>query len=961
VGSAVIGKSLNSVQLVQLVKGFEEGKHPRTENGKFTGGVDTNGKREPYNSSTTKAKELKAEDWGTPEEIVEMATMPRTAKNRKEAKEAIENIISDNGKTNRASVKITSRSGLSAYLRRSSIGKLTSSVQKKSMPEAAIYRAAANIDKLYSNAIEPWGFELNPEKNNDDLKDRRILYAPMEYQGYIIPVKITVKEYKSEDLDNKLYSVEAIDVHLIKVEKGTFGPPIADVFDINQTPSFPQERPFIESTGSFKLLSTKNLSHLFDNVNVVCFTPRTDIGATGEKNSHDTKVIGKSFKEDEHPREENGKFTSGTADVNNGKNEGNGEHKKNGQAETVFNDISVAWLTQGTGLSVKRIHSNDDYRWVVKVDRRHKDSIGKAVEQWRAQGYWADYDKRNGYIDFRTNAPLLTVQELKLFIEESVTNPSSKEREVFIGQVKPDSAKKIKELINIDVINIITNSNSIWHAYRKKEHNLEPDDFLYAVDVINTATDVSPSSKKHKDNNVLIFKKDINGGEITFLAEVRVSRNALLIMNCYRQRKSRQDPNATKLSQGANVQNELPHYTSIPIVSDNQMEKSSMSGLFGCLLVSIHAPIGATYEENPHDGKIIGKSFKEDEHPREENGKFTNVKERIRNAIEETKKELTNNVPGEHIPLVKIPIKQVDKWMVDKVMEVTGIDITGFQHELSNDVIRHFMKNHGDSKKEIERGNLPLSSSDLENIPDIIGNPDYVVIGAKRYGFDKVIYAKNGTDGTTLYFEELLVGNKNKSLRSNTIYKTNKVLNENDVLDNIKRNAKTDMSNATKITVRGKSLSSNGVRVNGSHPTLHPSSQSGLAAATSAVYADYPLSIPQCFNSCQYNYIFVLPAEEQAVVDLLEALCRGSIDTLPQIVSFLQDYGFTEEQALDVVKHLIDQHEEFDMGVNLQTVLGNLKKSLGLKKSLDDLYQLRLQLRNIRIQDLIKNLQYRGY
>jgi hypothetical protein len=87
------------------------------------------------------------------------------------------------------------------------------------------------------------------------------------------------------------------------------------------------------------------------------------------------------------------------------------------------------------------------------------------------------------------------------------------------------------------LINIITDSNSIWHAYRKKEHNLEQDDFLYAVDVINTATDVSFSLKKHKDNNVLLFTKDIIGGKITFLAEVRGSRNALLVMNCYRQRK----------------------------------------------------------------------------------------------------------------------------------------------------------------------------------------------------------------------------------------------------------------------------------------------------------------------------------------------------------------------------------------------------------------------------------------
>jgi hypothetical protein len=67
---------------------------------------------------------------------------------------------------------------------------------------------------LYSNAIEPWEFELNPHKNNTGLKTRRYLYAPMEYNEKITVVKITVKEYADTDLQNKLYSIEAVDVDL---------------------------------------------------------------------------------------------------------------------------------------------------------------------------------------------------------------------------------------------------------------------------------------------------------------------------------------------------------------------------------------------------------------------------------------------------------------------------------------------------------------------------------------------------------------------------------------------------------------------------------------------------------------------------------------------------------------------------------------------------------------------------
>jgi len=109
----------------------------------------------------------------------------------------------------------TSLSGLSARLPRRSIGKIVSNaaVNASFCPEAH-YLAAANIDRLFANAVEPWEFELNPNKENAGLKARRYLYAPMQYEGKIVAAKITVKEYTDADLLNKLYSIEAIDVDL---------------------------------------------------------------------------------------------------------------------------------------------------------------------------------------------------------------------------------------------------------------------------------------------------------------------------------------------------------------------------------------------------------------------------------------------------------------------------------------------------------------------------------------------------------------------------------------------------------------------------------------------------------------------------------------------------------------------------------------------------------------------------
>ena len=162
---------------------------------------------ERWDASREKAQELKLEQWGTLEEVKDMALPLRHAGSRRTAMEYLREIA-------RTSL-FTSRSGLSARLSKRSIGKIVSqaAVVSSFCPEAH-YLAAANIDKLYSNAIEPWKFELNPNKDNTGLKSRRYLFAPMEYNGKIAVVKITVKEHEGNDLQNNIYSIEAVNVDL---------------------------------------------------------------------------------------------------------------------------------------------------------------------------------------------------------------------------------------------------------------------------------------------------------------------------------------------------------------------------------------------------------------------------------------------------------------------------------------------------------------------------------------------------------------------------------------------------------------------------------------------------------------------------------------------------------------------------------------------------------------------------
>jgi hypothetical protein len=57
---------------------------------------------------------------------------------------------------------------------------------------------------------------------------------------------------------------------------------------------------------------------------------------------------------------------------------------------------------------------------------------------------------------------------------------------------------------------------------------------------------------------------------------------------------------------------------------------------------------------------------------------------------------------------------------------------------------------------------------------------------------------------TYLYFEEILQGRKNKALRGSTFYKVTRPLTADDVLRNVTRNNKTDISGA-KTYIAGKS------------------------------------------------------------------------------------------------------------------------------------------------------------
>jgi hypothetical protein len=161
--------------------------------------------KEPWGSSSEKARELTANYFGA-DEIKAMAKPVREAHSFDEARGILQGMVN---------LPMTSRTHLVAVLSNRSIKKILSGpAVADSVSTDAHLLAAATLDRLVANAIEPWAFELNPAKSNDNIKDVHRLYAPLEYQGRIIPVKITVKEMKSKLEGKRIYSIEAIDAEI---------------------------------------------------------------------------------------------------------------------------------------------------------------------------------------------------------------------------------------------------------------------------------------------------------------------------------------------------------------------------------------------------------------------------------------------------------------------------------------------------------------------------------------------------------------------------------------------------------------------------------------------------------------------------------------------------------------------------------------------------------------------------
>ena len=143
-----------------------------------------------------------------------------------------------------------------------------------------------------------------------------------------------------------------------------------------------------------------------------------------------------------------------------------------------------------------------------------------------------------------------------------------------------------------------------------------------------------------------------------------------------------------------------------------------------------------------------------------------------------------------------------EQWLIEAAAEI-GLDFSGLTHEVTNSFITHVFKQHGNEKSERARGQIAVTQADIAKIPDIVKNPDYAVIGIRRCDEIIIAYAKRHEDGTTIYYEEILIGRKNRALRSKTMFIKIGALSIDTFLKILSNNARSDLSGVKTVVGAG--------------------------------------------------------------------------------------------------------------------------------------------------------------
>ena len=130
---------------------------------------------------------------------------------------------------------------------------------------------------------------------------------------------------------------------------------------------------------------------------------------------------------------------------------------------------------------------------------------------------------------------------------------------------------------------------------------------------------------------------------------------------------------------------------------------------------------------------------------------------RIQNAI------LSKNSKG------RTYLGDVSEKVANKIEQLLGFEISDRRHVLADNDIRHMIKQHGNPTLEKQKGQIAITTKDIEKIPDIINNYDRLVQGNNNTEGKTIRYIKKYSDNISYVVE--VVPAKGNVLKIKTMWK----------------------------------------------------------------------------------------------------------------------------------------------------------------------------------------------
>lgn len=107
-------------------------------------------------------------------------------------------------------------------------------------------------------------------------------------------------------------------------------------------------------------------------------------------------------------------------------------------------------------------------------------------------------------------------------------------------------------------------------------------------------------------------------------------------------------------------------------------------------------------------------------------------------------------------PLEKLYIGKVTDAAKRKLSDLLGYEVQSTDYIITADNVKHIMDHHGNDAKEVQRGNLPISTISMDTIADVVSHPDRIHLGATEdweAARQAVEFEKDIGGGTVVYVQ----------------------------------------------------------------------------------------------------------------------------------------------------------------------------------------------------------------